>query len=264
MTHAPHARLSCDDAAALVPDYLDGGLLVTEREALDRHLAACAACAALVAELGAIRREAAALPTLSPSRDLWAGIAARIEAPVVPLAAAPTARRPAPWWHAIAAGLVLVAGTAGVTYVLTTRDASPPRIAATEREPGAGEPASQEPENRAAGLPAPGYRPGALAESRAPRAESRLTTSPSAVAENTYGQEIAAMQRLLDQRRASLDSGTVVVLERNLTIIDQAIRESRAALARDPASRFLTEQLTEALDQKLEVMRTAVLLTSRT
>lgn len=72
------------------------------------------------------------------------------------------------------------------------------------------------------------------------------------------------MQRLLDQRRASLDSGTVVVLERNLTIIDQAIRESRAALARDPASRFLTEQLTEALDQKLEVMRTAVLLTSRT
>jgi anti-sigma factor RsiW len=235
MTHAPHARLSCDDAAALVPDFLDGGQLVTEREALERHLAACAACTALVADLGAIRREAAALPTLSPSRDLWAGIAARIEAPVMPLAAAPTARRPAPRWRAIAAGLVLVAGTAGVTYTVTARQngqreltASPPRVTAPARGVG------------------------------------HLASAPATSLEGTYGQEIATMQRILDQRRTSLDSGTVAVLERNLTIIDQAIRESRAALARDPASRFLTEQLTEALDQKLELMRTAVLLTSRT
>ena len=69
---------------------------------------------------------------------------------------------------------------------------------------------------------------------------------------------------MLDDRTGALDDSTVAVLRRNLGIIDAAIRESRAALARDPASRLLNEQLTDALDQKLELMRTAVILTSRT
>jgi hypothetical protein len=46
-------------------------------------------------------------------------------------------------------------------------------------------------------------------------------------------------------------------------IIDGAIRESRAALARDPASALLNEQLTNALEQKVELLRAAVLLPVR-
>jgi hypothetical protein len=78
-----------------------------------------------------------------------------------------------------------------------------------------------------------------------------------------YGREIARLWRIVDERRAQLDTGTVGVLERNLNIIDQAIRESRAALARDPASAFLNEQLNNVLEQKVELLRAAALLPVR-
>ncbi len=68
----------------------------------------------------------------------------------------------------------------------------------------------------------------------------------------------------VEQRRATLDTATIGVIERNLGIIDAAIRESRAALARDPASALLNEQLNNALEQKVELLRTAVLLPVRT
>ena len=85
---------------------------------------------------------------------------------------------------------------------------------------------------------------------------------PSATA--TYEREIRDLGSIIDQRRGDLDSATVAVLERNLAVIDDAIRQSRAALARDPRSRFLDQQLNSALDKKVELLRTAALLPSRT
>lgn len=74
--------------------------------------------------------------------------------------------------------------------------------------------------------------------------------------------ELATLRALLDQRRDSLDGATVRVLESNLDIIDQAIAESRAALLRDPSSRFLNERLSSALQDRLQLMRTAVLISN--
>ena len=56
---------------------------------------------------------------------------------------------------------------------------------------------------------------------------------------------------------------TVVVIEKNLRVIDAAITESKKAIARDPASRFLIESLNQSLRTKVELMRTAALLPSR-
>jgi hypothetical protein len=56
----------------------------------------------------------------------------------------------------------------------------------------------------------------------------------------------------------------VKIIEKNLLVIDKAIAESRAALAKDPHSRFLNEQLTRVLDQKVGLLRTAALLPART
>jgi hypothetical protein len=56
----------------------------------------------------------------------------------------------------------------------------------------------------------------------------------------------------------------VAIIEKNLEIIDAAIAQSRAALARDPASMMLSEQLTHALDKKVELLRTAALLPAST
>ena len=71
----------------------------------------------------------------------------------------------------------------------------------------------------------------------------------------------------IDGRRllanGELDPVTVAVVENSLTQIDRAIRDARNALARDPASSFLTEQLNRALEKKLGVLRTAALLRAR-
>ena len=72
------------------------------------------------------------------------------------------------------------------------------------------------------------------------------------------------LQRIVSQRRTQLDSSTVAIIERNLKIIDAAIEQSRAALANDPASRMLDQQLTHALDKKVELLRTAAMLPAST
>lgn len=63
---------------------------------------------------------------------------------------------------------------------------------------------------------------------------------------------------ILAAERERLRPETVVLLERNLAIIDAAIAESRAALARDPASVDLRGLLAAAARQKVELLRWAV------
>ena len=54
------------------------------------------------------------------------------------------------------------------------------------------------------------------------------------------------------------------MIEKNLLVIDTAIAECKKAIARDPASAFLIESLNQSLRTKMELMRTAALLPSRT
>jgi hypothetical protein len=62
--------------------------------------------------------------------------------------------------------------------------------------------------------------------------------------------------------RDELDPRTIVVIERNLTAIDQAIREARAALDADPANTFLNSHLADARRKKLELLRRATMIHS--
>ena len=104
--------MTCDALEALIPDYLEGALDMPTRVAVRVHLDSCESCRELVSDLTRITREAGSLPDLVPPRDLWEGIAARIEAPVIELAqpAAPT-RQHVKWNRmrlvAAAAALVL-------------------------------------------------------------------------------------------------------------------------------------------------------------
>ena len=79
-----------------------------------------------------------------------------------------------------------------------------------------------------------------------------------------YGKEIDMLQKIVSQRKTQLDSATIAIIEKNLQIIDAAIEQSRAALARDPASQLLGQQLTHALDKKVELLRTAAMLPAST
>src|SRR5688500_4746015 len=113
--------MTCSEYEALLGRDLEGELSLDERARADAHLASCPRCAALRADLLEIAAKAAALPVESPSRALWDGIAARIEAPVIALGTTGehrVQRRPRFLRYAAAAA-ALVTVTAGTTYVLT-------------------------------------------------------------------------------------------------------------------------------------------------
>jgi hypothetical protein len=182
------------------------------------------------AELQAIARAAAALPPLAPSRDLWSGIAARIEAPVVALPTTITHAAPEraalPWRRLAIAASLLVVTTAGITYTIARRN-SAAELAANNDSITVAVPMQRTPVEPV----------------------STLT------AEQTFDREIGALRKIVDERRKELDPATAAVLDKNLKVIDGAIAESKAALAKDPASAFLMEMLTHAYDSKLQLMR---------
>jgi hypothetical protein len=269
------------DCAALderLADYLENDLDPAERRRVEAHVATCVRCTALVRDLSALRADAATLPELSPSRDLWSGIARRIDAPVVPLASrpAPNVVVPRPNWDrlkraAIAAALVAI--TAGVTYTLT--------VARTGARAGgssiASNPAVMVPDS---GAPATDSAPRVtvaatrdLASTPSPatgqepdRTGGRAVPQPvrNEQASETYSREIDRLRTIFARNRAQLDPRTAAIIEANLKVIDDAIAQSKAALAQDPASRFLNNQLNSALDKKLELLRTAAFLPNRT
>lgn len=281
--------MDCAGVETALTDYLDGALEPARREALERHLAGCDACASLEADLRQLTRDAAALPPLEPARDLWPAIAARIEAPVVTLdaarsgsgrATAPASRR---WERRLRMGLAaagLVAVTAGVTYWATASrlrgtQAAPPSPVASAPAPSAPpeQPSAERQVASATPAPtsaAPDGRAGTSRAAQRPMPSSRPAVATLAsnrrgvpVAQ-TYDEEIQRLHAIVEQRRGQLDTATVNTIERNLRVIDNAIRDSRKALAADPASHFLNDQLNHALDQKVQLLRTAAMLPANT
>ena len=196
----------------------------------ERHRAECAECQTLWTELEAIGAEAAQLPLLTPSRDLWSGIESRLSTP--PLAIRPFYRTQG-FRLAIAASL-LVAVSSTVSWQLASRGPALP--AATV----------------ALGDGAPEGTVDAVS------AEMHQTSFSASVTQ--MDREIATLETILTERRSELDPQTVEVLERNLAVIDAAIAEARHALAADPASQFLAQRFTRAYTSKLTLLRGAAQL----
>ncbi len=211
--------------------YLDGELAAAELAAVEQHLAACAECRATLEDLKRLVRRAGSLDDRPPERDLWRGIAARLgegagTADVVPLASRRRFAFTLPQLAAAAVALVVVsAGTA----MLVSRDGIRPAPVAT-----------------AAGAPE-----GATVVS---------VSLPSQRAVDSYDAAIRELELTLAQRRGTLDTSTVRVLEQSLRLIDVAIGQAREALARDPDNQYLNGHLQRALDRKLDLLRRTALL----
>jgi hypothetical protein len=270
-------ELQCDEFAGHLAELLEREADETTRASLESHALACADCGALLADMRKLRIDAASLPVLVPSRDLWQGIAERIDAPVIPLrpAALDSAvdiRRWRRWASMAAAAVLLVAVTSTSTYYLTihARQGSP-TVASVQPVPvdssvQAGtrtQPSTvvatgdSDRARRRIAEPRPAALPGGAVASNV-----RLTASkPSA--EQVYQSEIARLHTIVERRRAQLDPVTISVIERNLKVIDEAIAQCKLALAKDPASRFLMESLNSALENKVELLRTATMLPAR-
>jgi hypothetical protein len=278
-----NSGLTCEALDAALSDYLEGTLDSSTRDSVDQHLRQCLRCAALVRDIENIQEGAAVLPDLVPSRDLWTGIEARIAAPVLPLAArTEKQRRVVPAWIGIAAA-ALVVSTAGITYMLTARSlrtgdgrvvsgspvvTSPLRSTNPDVQGPAGASDSESIGTQSAPEPrgSSSVR-GSTTPSRSPMAATLVSQGRSSgplQSEAVYGKEIAMLQNIVSQRKTQLDSSTVAIIEKNLQIIDAAIDQSKAALMKDPASMLLSQQLTHALDKKVELLRTAAMLPAST
>lgn len=283
-------RLTCAECDELFLDYFEGDLDAVTRSRVDAHTGSCARCQGLVRDIAGIRGQAASLPELVPSKDLWQGIEARIRPAVVSIGARRESRSGIPGRMLFAAAAALVVVTSGVTYLATSRTIGsgqrPVRVVEQGREfpvvgasdetgtPGAdgvtstpAPPEASEPVKPARGeAPAPTSTPntgGSIRESRPGTALVSRATIPMSASELALSTEIGQLQALLKQKRNDLDPATVQVVEDNLNLIDVAVKQARAALMKDPASGFLTGKLDNALQKKVELLRTVAMLPSK-
>jgi hypothetical protein len=208
-------------------DYVDGELTATESASVEVHLGQCADCRTVVEQLQGIVVAAGALPGTRPAADLWPDIQSRIaRSPAV--AVTMTRRRRVtftlPQLAAAAVLLMLLSG--GIVFLI--RPATPP------------------PETRVAdSMPAPGGR-----------------IVPASLADASFDNAVADLERILAAGRDRLDPETVRVLEQNLATIDAAIAQSRQALEADPANAFLNSHLVSARQRKIALLRRATALTT--
>jgi hypothetical protein len=286
--------LDCDGFAAELADYLEGDAPDAVRAAMETHAAGCTDCRQLLEDIGTIRDEAAALPTLTPSRDLWAGIAERIDAPVIPFErkrSTIVVRRT--WARPAIAAAALVVFTAGITYKVTTMNSGVSRPVDTTHvatAPATASPIVDPPstgggttvgpktvasaQSSAASAPATSTKRATNRVAATPRETEGVSSQPVRLVgggesvmrstEPMYDREIDKLRHIVKTRREQLDPKTITVLEQSIAVIDSAIAQSRAALKADPASGFLAKELNQSLEKKVELLRTAAMLPART
>jgi len=204
-------------------EYVDGDLTATERTALDAHLAACGACRQTLGELRRVVARAQALDDRPPAADLWPGIAEHIG--VVSLAARRARRRLSFTVPQLAAAAVVLTflSAGSVWLALRNRPALPPAAPGTTA---------------------------VMSNVGMSRLDARTAAS------------VAALEQTLARNRDRLDTATVRVIEKNLGIIDRAIRDAQSALAADPANPYLNQHLAQETRRKLELLRQAATLAS--
>lgn len=226
-------------------EYLDGTLDAHEAGRVEAHLGECGACREVMAGLREVVARAAELGEAEPPRDLWPGIASAIRGPArdgerpthASVIALPTAhadgvaRRSSrvdgllarrSWLAAAAAGLVAL--SVGSTWWVATSTLGPP---------------------------------GGVASPAASSADPVVAVQSGAPPADLAG-ELAALEEVLAAARGALDPNTVRVLERNLGVIEQAIADSREALALDPGNAFLAQHLERMYRRKLVYLQDAV------
>lgn len=268
MTDITHGERAGDPWVDRLSEYVDGDLAGAERAALEAHLATCDACAAALEDLRAVVSQAHALIDTPPAQDLWPGIAAQIAAE----SAAPERAAPAPvvthraWWtrrfefgvpQLAAAGVLLVALTAGAVWLVTQGNAPTTTPGGARPNPIATRPG---PFTSPAAIPGPegGVQATPATAGSAPSAAA----VPAIMSNPGYDATIASLEQALAEGQGRLDPKTLRIIERNLRIIDQALAEARQAVIADPNNTWLQSHLAATMKRKVDLLRTATLLTA--
>lgn len=99
-----------------------------------------------------------------------------------------------------------------------------------------------------------------VATAPAPAPRSTAIMAADYPTNKRYDAQVAELERALERGRGRLDTTTVRVIEKNLRIIDRAIRDAQSALAADPANAYLNLHLAQEMRRKLELLRQAATL----
>ena len=213
---------ACKRHADALAALVENALDPRDRPPLDRHLAGCEACRDLLADLREIRALAATLEPFEPPARVWHDVGRRAAAAVEP-----PLRRAGGWrgrWSLGGAALAGAAAMAGAVLVIGPTDFTP-----------------------------------------SPRSNERAGPAQAAVAaaleqiERPHADAI----RELEQRIGTGAPIPVVAREaltRNLAVVDDAIAESRSAVAADPSAAIPRERLQAGLAHKLSLLRTMAAL----
>lgn len=199
-------------------DYAAGTLADADRAGVESHLAGCARCQAQLEWLKTLAAQARDLPrALAPGRDLWSGIAARIEQPRdVPLGRPRLIQlRPL---TLMAAAVALIVVSAALTALWVRRGT----------------------ENRMAPVASTGPGPVIVPVGADPRTMA-----------------LAELVRQVRDLEHSLPAGTRALVAGNLALIDAAIAESEKALAGRPANAAIELMLQARYQQRLELLEQA-------
>ena len=213
--------VTCERYAALIQDLVDGELATAARAELEQHVAACLSCRALLADLREMARVAGELPLHTPRPQVWARIASRLEQE--------QAARPTPFWTGarvmLAMAATLLVGVGASLWVLRA--------------------------------PAPVTQ---AAVTQSGKDLVKDVDEHLRIADAHYTQAIAGLEQVVKTEQASLDPAVAETLQKNLGVIDTAIRESRQAIQTQPHSELAQTSLFEALRQKVALLEDTIAL----
>ncbi len=221
--HQTTQRQDCQAIRPLLDDLVDGRLSAREQRRVRRHLASCEPCSEQLAGLEALLAEVDSLPlAIEPPTDLWGGIESRLS-PKTGQGHTLHWRR---WASRLAAAAALMTLGALLSQVLlpgTRRSHDQPPVATA-----------------------------ATGERRA----------DFALAEADYLRAKEVLWAVADTKPEVVSPEVREVVERNLKIIDQAIRELRSALQADPGNPQLENLLLTQHRTEIDLLQRLTLGTS--
>ena len=222
--------MNCDVYQAQIGDFVDGTLDPLSEQRLLAHLATCPDCSAMAGDFNAIRLTARGLDQPVPPDRAWTRLSAALEAE------RHQERRwwtfsPGARWQIAAVALALLVIVAGATWTALRQVTPAPAVVAT----------------------APG--PSTVDPDLVRSVETELK-----LAEEHYEKAIAGLEQITNAGRSTLDPQVAAVLQKNLSIIDQAIGESRDALRAQPANEVAQESLFGALRSKVTLLQETLTL----
>lgn len=218
--------MTCERLREILDDDADGSLSEAEHQEAELHLASCAACRAEERKLKAFLAEAVGLRhEAQPGRDLWPGIASRIESRARVLR---FVRR-----GGLLAGL---AAAAALVLALVIGRTPQPGAGLTNVEPNVG-----------AVQPAAATADIEKAEAEYLRATSQLIQTLNA---RRGSMTPEAQKQMAD-------------LEANVAAIDGALRDVKEALEKDPQNTKLNKMLASTHQKKIDLLLKLIRLSAQ-